>query len=113
MPTFGRIVKRPGKRRKNLMKASGQYLTLQEITLIELLKKEGSKSKSMNKVCNEIFFSNKSVSELAKERGVTYHAIYQTTYKVKKRLADILSKSKYCSYNIIELTTEKFTLERK
>ncbi|MBN1387839.1 MAG: GH3 auxin-responsive promoter family protein [Bacteroidales bacterium] len=39
MPTFGRIIKRPGKRRKNLMKASGQYSTLQEISLIELLKK--------------------------------------------------------------------------
>ncbi|HEN20587.1 MAG TPA: GH3 auxin-responsive promoter [Desulfobacteraceae bacterium] len=39
MPTFGRIIKRPRKRRKNLMKAGGQYSTLQEISLIELLKK--------------------------------------------------------------------------
>lgn len=39
MSTFGRIRKRVGKRRKNLMKASGQYSTLQEISLIELLKK--------------------------------------------------------------------------
>ncbi|MEA1886097.1 MAG: GH3 auxin-responsive promoter family protein [Bacteroidota bacterium] len=39
MPTFGRIIKRPRKRRKNLMKASGQYSMLQEISLIELLKK--------------------------------------------------------------------------
>ncbi|HDZ40316.1 MAG TPA: GH3 auxin-responsive promoter [Bacteroidetes bacterium] len=39
MPTFGRIIKRSRKRRKNLMKASGQYSLLQEISLIELLKK--------------------------------------------------------------------------
>jgi len=39
MPTFGKILKKQGKRRKNLMKASGQYSMLQEISLIELLKK--------------------------------------------------------------------------
>jgi len=38
MPTFGRIIKRPGKRRKNLMRKGGQYSMLQEISLIELLK---------------------------------------------------------------------------
>ena len=39
MPTFGKIRRRPGKHRKNLMKVSGQYSMLQEISLIELLKK--------------------------------------------------------------------------
>lgn len=39
MATFGRIIRRPAVRRKNLRKYSGQYSTLQEISLIELLKK--------------------------------------------------------------------------
>ncbi|HCC69891.1 MAG TPA: GH3 auxin-responsive promoter [Bacteroidales bacterium] len=39
MATFGRIIRKPGRRKKNLMKASGQFSVLQEISLIELLKK--------------------------------------------------------------------------
>ncbi len=39
MATFGKILKRSGRHRKNLLRAGGQYSMLQEISLIELLEK--------------------------------------------------------------------------
>jgi len=54
-----------------------------------------SKSGTMKEVCNSFFLGNKTCAEIAEERNISYHAVYEIINKIKVELADFLRASRY------------------
>lgn len=71
------------------------------IDLITIIKNEKSKSiKTMTKICDNIFLGSKDCSQIAKELGITYHAVYEIEKRIQKRIADMINSNKFSTYYI-------------
>jgi len=82
---------------------SFDYLTccILEKEYINFIKKRAVKSartKTVYHVCYGYFLDRKSCSDLSKELGITYHAVYEVVNKIKRELVEFFNNSIYTDY---------------
>lgn len=70
--------------------------------------KKESKSGTMKVVCEQHFLGDKSCSDIARELGISYHAVYEIINRIKGEVREFLKNSKYFEY--AETSTGKIIL---
>ncbi len=76
------------------------------IELINIIKNKKCKaSKTYQVICDDIFLGSKETSQVAKELGITYHAVYEIEKRIQKQIADMINSNKFSTcYIDIEST---------
>lgn len=75
------------------------------LKILNNTKKKG-KTGTVEKVC-ESFLNGRTCTDIAKELGLTYHAIYEVKQRIQLQIADEVNFNKYSSY-FVTLSKDKF-----
>lgn len=70
---------------------------------IEFIQKRAlkkSRSSTVRVVCYKFFLGDETCSNIALELGISYHAVYEIIWKIKKELSYFLNENAYTSYTI-------------
>jgi RNA polymerase sigma factor (sigma-70 family) len=59
-----------------------------------------ARSRTVKEVCNKYFLGHNTCSEIAKDLGVSYHAVYEIIGKIKKELKSFFQASAFSEYYI-------------
>lgn len=62
--------------------------------------KKSNRSDTVRQVCMNIFLGNKTVSELADDLGITYHAVYEVMNKIKRELMYFFGDNRYSCFTM-------------
>jgi len=72
--------------------------------LVDKVKKRKEKTgrgrKTTNSICDNYFFGDKTCSEVAKDLGISYHAVNEQINNISAEIADMLNHNEYCGYYI-------------
>lgn len=78
------------------------------VELMETIKSTKSRApKTINTICDEIFFGPKDTAQVARELGISYHAVYEIEKRIQKKIADMINNNKYAICYVDVQTTQR------